>query len=67
MWAGNLAKNLEPKEPVPDYMASLTPDLQKNEDGSKFTLKMTIRNYDELYEMRDLYYRAHWHTQSNVA
>jgi uncharacterized protein DUF4272 len=63
MWANSLADSLELKEPVPNYMASLTPDLQKNEDGSKFTTKMALRNYEELYGMRDLYYRAHWQTE----
>jgi hypothetical protein len=63
MWAGSMADDLQLKEHAPDHMSSLSPDLQKNEDGSKFTTKMAVRNYEELYVMRDLYFRAHWHTE----
>lgn len=62
MWAGSLTERLDPKEAIPDYMASLTPNLQKGEDGSKFISKMVLKPYEEMYIIRDLFYRAHWHT-----
>jgi hypothetical protein len=43
-------------------MASLCPNLQINEDGAKFKLRMQLRSYAELYAMRDLSYRFHWWT-----
>jgi hypothetical protein len=48
---------------VEDFMAGLSPNLQKNEDGSKFRLRMKLRPYAELFAMRDLAYRFHWWTR----
>ena len=63
MWAGGLTDDLTVDGHVPDYMASICPDLQQNEDGAKFTQKMRLRSSEELYRMLDLYYRAHWYTE----
>ena len=63
MWAGSLIPDLPINLPVPDSMATLVPNLQKNESGEKFSLKMRLRPYEELYQMLDLYYRVHWYTE----
>lgn len=63
MWAGGLTDDLTVDSHVPDYMASICPDLQQNEDGAKFTQKMRLRPTEELFQMLDLYYRAHWYTE----
>lgn len=63
MWAGGLIPDLPVDTHVADHMVTLVPDLQQNEDGAKFTQKMRLRPYAELYQMLDLYYRAHWFTE----
>lgn len=63
MWAGGLIPDLPVDTHVADTMVTLVPDLQKNEDGEKFTQRMRLRSYAELYQMLDLYYRAHWYTE----
>lgn len=60
LWVGGLIDELAFNEPVQDYMASLCPKLQRNEDSSKFADNMLIRPYAELFAMLDLYYRLHW-------
>lgn len=63
MWAGSLIADLPFNQPVPDTMASLCPDLQRNEDGAKFTRQMFLRSPSEVFEMLDLYYRVHWYAE----
>lgn len=63
MWAGGLVDDLDPTRGIPDSMASLCPDLQRNESGAKFSERMHLRPYDEVYRMLDLYYRLHWWTR----
>lgn len=63
MWAGGLTDDLAIDGHVPDAMAMLVPDLQKNENGTKFSQKMQMRPVSDLYCMLDLYYRAHWSTE----
>lgn len=63
MWAGSLVPDLPIDSHVPDTMATLVPNLEKNEGGSKFTQKMRLRPHAQLYQMLDLYYRAHWYTE----
>ena len=62
LWVGQLIDNLAFDQPVEDYMATLCPDLQDQEDGSKFQT-MQIRSYDELFHMLDLHVRLHWWTR----
>jgi hypothetical protein len=66
MWAGALAFELNPALGVPETMASLTPNLQRKENGAKFSEKMQLRPYVELFEMLDLYYRLHWWARDGV-
>jgi hypothetical protein len=63
LWVGNLIEDLAFDQPIQNYMASLCPALQHNEDGSKFANMMKIRSHDELFRMLDLYYRLHWWTR----
>jgi hypothetical protein len=63
MWVGNLIEELPIDRPVEDRMASLTPNVHKGEDGSKFSSGMRIRSFDDCFRMLDLYYRAHWYTR----
>jgi hypothetical protein len=63
LWVGNLIEDLAFDQPIQDYMASLCPALQHNEDGSKFANNMRIRSHDELFRMLDLYFRLHWWTR----
>jgi hypothetical protein len=63
LWVGNLIEDLAFDQPIQDYMASLCPALQHNEDGSKFANNMKIRSHDELFRMLDLYFRLHWWTR----
>lgn len=60
LWVGGLIDELAFDKPVQDYMASLCPELQRNEDRSKFADNMQIRASVELFQMLDLYYRIHW-------
>jgi hypothetical protein len=63
-WAGSLIDELPFDQPVGNNLASLSPSLQRNEDGSKFLKRMRLRPHDELFRMLDLYYRLHWWTRN---
>ena len=63
MWAGNLIEDLAIDAPVSNNMVTFVPNLQDNEGGAKFSEKMRLRPYGELYQMLDLYYRVHWYTE----
>jgi uncharacterized protein DUF4272 len=58
LWTGALTDDLPFDEPVPDTMAGLCPNLQRDEDGSKFD-RFRLRPYDALLRMLDLYFRLH--------
>jgi hypothetical protein len=60
MWATRIVPSMEVTQSIPDHMAALCPDLRRNEGGEKFRTKMKLRDYPELYQERDLYYRAMW-------
>lgn len=64
VWVGGLIKDLPFDEGVNDSLASLSPNLQHNEDGSKYAHKMRLRSRDEIFRMLDLYYRLHWWTRN---
>jgi len=62
-WAGALVAGLAVNEPVGEQLASLLPDLQKNETADSFRRSYRLRPYNEVYRMLDLYYRAHWYAR----
>ena len=62
LWATHLIEDMSFGRCADPSMASLCPELQNNEDGAKFRLRMKLRSYAELYAMRDLAYRFHWWT-----
>lgn len=64
VWAGSLINKLPFDQGVQNSLASLCPNLQRNEDGSKFKKNMRLRSHEELYRMLDLYYRLHWWTRN---
>ncbi|MDF1758637.1 MAG: DUF4272 domain-containing protein [Legionellaceae bacterium] len=59
-WATNLIDTLPFDQEVGSELASLSPNLQLNEDGFKYTNNMNLRSKKTIYEMLDLYYRLHW-------
>jgi hypothetical protein len=63
MWAGSLVAKHDLTNGVPDSMVKLCPNLQKNEDGSKFQ-KLKLRPYEKLYAELDLAYRWHWYARN---
>jgi hypothetical protein len=63
-WAGGLVDNLPFNQRVGDNLASLCPNLRRNEDGSKLLDRMRLRPHDQLFRMLDLYYRLHWWTRN---
>lgn len=60
-WAGGLVDELPIATPVGDSLASLMPNLQRNEDGARLLGSYQLRPHVELYRKLDLYYRAHWY------
>ncbi len=60
LWATNIVDKIDFTTPIPDNMVSLCPDLQIDEGDEKFTEKMSLREYEEVYKQRDLYYRVMW-------
>ncbi len=61
-WVGSLVDDLPFDEGVQDSLASFSPNLQDDENGSKYAGKMRLRPRDEIFRMLDLYYRLHWWT-----
>lgn len=59
MWVGKLIDELPYDHPVSNSMASLCPAIHLGEDCSKFSSKMRVRPFDELFRQLDLYYRLH--------
>lgn len=63
LWALFWATGLTPSLPLDECignLAQMSPDLQMNENGDKYIQTMQLLPPISLYEMRDLYYRAHW-------
>ncbi|MGV3620475.1 MAG: DUF4272 domain-containing protein [Archangium sp.] len=65
MWAGGLIDRMDFTEGVPDSMASLCPNLQRGEDGSKFA-GFKLRPYEEIFRELDLHYRLHWYARNGL-
>ncbi len=63
MWSGNVIDSLDIDFPVPDTMASLSPNIKNDEGIEKFSTKMHLRSQEELFQKLDLYYRAHWYVR----
>lgn len=63
MWVGGVVDELDFRNAVPDSMASLCPDLQANEDGSKFA-QFELRSYEEVFRELDLHFRLHWYARN---
>ena len=66
MWVGHLIDSLPFDRGVENFFAALAPDLQNNEDGTKFQSTMRIRPFPDLFKMLDLYYRLHWYTRDGL-
>jgi hypothetical protein len=62
-WAGSFISELPIDQPVGDSLASYLPNIQRNEDTTRFRSHFVLRSEDEVYQMRDLYFRAHWYAR----
>ncbi|WP_149982586.1 DUF4272 domain-containing protein [Pseudoalteromonas rhizosphaerae] len=60
IWVMNKFDDLSFPYPIPDDMIDYCPDLQQDEGPEKFTKDIKIRSFEEIYKMRDVYYRAMW-------
>jgi hypothetical protein len=49
--------------PFGENLASLVPNIKQNEDGHKFHATFALRPFPELFQMLDLYFRAHWYAR----
>lgn len=63
VWSGGLVAELKIDEPVGEGLASLMPDLRTGEDGGNFCRRFALRPFEEIHEMLDLYFRAHWYAR----
>lgn len=43
----------------------LVPNLQRNEDGSKFS-RFKLRSHESVFRMLDLYFRFHWYARNGM-
>lgn len=48
---------------MPDTLVNFLPDIQKGDAADQFIKSIKMRSYGEIYQMLDLYYRAHWYTR----
>ena len=65
-WATNLIADLPFNREVGSELAMLSPNLQLNENRSKYETIMRLRSIEEIYTMMDLYYRLHWWVNNAV-
>ena len=63
VWAGGLIEALRVEKPIGNNLASLLPNIQRNEDASSFRSRFALRPAEEIHAMLDLYYRAHWYAR----
>lgn len=69
LWALSWATGLSPSLSLDEHignLAQMSPDLQLNENGDKYIQTMQLLPPISLYEMRDLYYRAHWWVNNQI-
>lgn len=64
-WIGEFHNNLTLNTGVEDSLASLIPNIVKNEPAKKFISEFKLRNQVEIFEMLDKFYRAHWFARNN--
>jgi len=64
-WIGGFHNNLTLNTGVEDSLASLIPNIAKNEPAEKFISEFKLRNQVEIFEMLDKFYRAHWFARNN--
>ncbi|NHF61616.1 DUF4272 domain-containing protein [Flavobacteriaceae bacterium TP-CH-4] len=64
-WIGGLHNNLTLNTGVEDSLATLIPNIAKNEPAKKFISEFKLRNQVEIFEMLDKFYRAHWFARNN--
>ena len=64
-WIGGLHNNLTLNTGVEDSLATLIPNIAKNEPAEKFISDFRLRNQLEIFEMLDKFYRAHWFAKNN--
>ncbi|QTE21841.1 DUF4272 domain-containing protein [Polaribacter cellanae] len=64
-WVGGIHNNLTLNTGVEDSLASLIPNIAKNEPAEKFISEFKLRNQIEIFEMLDKFYRAHWFARNN--
>lgn len=63
MWVGRLIDALPFDSAVGDNMASLCPNLERDEGPEKFSQQMSLRPEPEVFAALDLHYRLHWWTR----
>ena len=64
-WIGGLHNNLTLNTGVEDSLATLIPNIAKNEPAEKFISDFSLRNQIEIFEILDKFYRAHWFAKNN--
>jgi hypothetical protein len=64
-WVGGLHNNLTLNTGVEDLLATLIPNIAKNEPAEKFISNFRLRKKIEIFEMLDKIYRAHWFARNN--
>jgi hypothetical protein len=64
-WVGGLHNNLTLNTGVEDSLATLIPNIAKNEPAEKFISNFRLRKKIEIFEMLDKIYRAHWFARNN--
>ena len=60
IWVMSKFDELSINKPIPDDMIDYCPNLQNEEGPEKFNQNIQLRPFEEVYSMRDLYYRAMW-------
>jgi hypothetical protein len=61
MWAGRLVNEMDFSQVIPETMYGMCPHVGSGDGPEKFSEKMSIRPFDELYRALDLHYRLHWY------
>ena len=64
-WVGGFHNNLTLNTGVEDSLATLIPNIAKNEPAEKFISEFKLRNQLEIFEMLDRFYRTHWFARNN--
>jgi len=61
MWLCEMVEELNPAHHVADYMVSLLPNLEQEENNEKINTLSSLRTPEDSYKMLDFYYRLHWY------